>query len=158
MKQFMLLHITQNKIQIYVEPGHKSTWDFVVKYREPHKRIRTPKHIHLMVDLFAKRAGNPQLCNAFVSHIINNIIQVVTPVSQFPPRLQVFTLSHSQTFNQLDQYGDYSTEFFLIIVELIMIQEKTNYPSGTMTLRLFQQFQNNADIFTIISMATLRKR
>jgi len=58
--------------------------------------------------------------------------------------------------NGLNQYGDYSTEFFLVIVALIMIQERTNYPSGTMTLRLFQQFQNNADIFTIISMATFR--
>jgi hypothetical protein len=152
----MLLHTTHNQVEIYVKPGSKSAWDFVVKYREPHKRVRTPKHIHLMVDLFAKRAGNPQLCHAFVSHIINNIIQKVTPVSQFPPVLQVFTLSHSQAFNGLNQYGDYSTEFFLVIVELIMIQERTNYPSGTMTLRLFQQFQNNADIFTIISMATFR--
>ncbi|APB33922.1 hypothetical protein GlitD10_1598 [Gloeomargarita lithophora Alchichica-D10] len=151
-----LLYTTQNQVQIYVETGRKSACDFVVKYREPRKRIRTPKHIHLMVDLFAKRAGNQQLCNAFVNHIINNIIQVVAPTSQFPPTLQVFALSHSTTFNLLDQYGDYSTEFFLIIVELIMIQEKTNYPNGKMNLQLFQQFRNNADIFTIVSKATFR--
>jgi len=76
----MPFYTTRNQVEIYVKPGSKSDCDFVVRYREPRKRQRTPKHIHLIVDLFAKRAGDPQLCHAFVSHIINNIIQKITPV------------------------------------------------------------------------------
>jgi len=44
----MLLHTTQNQIEVYVEPGSKSAGDFVVKYREPHQRVRTPKHRALL--------------------------------------------------------------------------------------------------------------
>jgi hypothetical protein len=31
----MLLHTTHNQVEIYVKPGSKSAWDFVVTYKEP---------------------------------------------------------------------------------------------------------------------------
>lgn len=151
-----LLYTTARKVEIFAEPGKKSPLDFIVQYREPNKRLRTPKHIHLVVDLFAKRTGNLALTNALLDHIIENIILRVMPVSEFPPRLQTFTLAHVKAFEDLDNYGEYSVEFLLVITELIMIQEKTNYPQGKINLDLFRKLRAGADIFTIVSAATFR--
>jgi hypothetical protein len=39
-----------------------------------------------------------------------------------------------------------------------MVQEKTNYPDGTMNLDLFRLFREGADIFSVVSAATFRGR
>ena len=151
-----IIHRTSNNVDIYVENGDKSPNDFIVKYQEPGKHKRTPKHIHLIVDLFAKRTGNPTITNALLDHIINNIINAVKPISQFPPSITIYNPNTAKSFSDLDKYGEYSIEFILVVIELIMIQEKTNYPRGTMNLKLFQTFRNGGDIFQIVSAATFR--
>lgn len=151
-----IIYTTANQVEIQVENGSKSPNDFIVRYREPNKRIRTPKHIHLIVDLFAKRTGNLSLTNALVDHIIQNIILKVVPAVSFPPSLQIFEPAYVSQFQPLSQYGEYSVEFLLVMTELIMIQEKTNYPNGTINLNLFQKFRNGADIFSIVGAATFR--
>lgn len=78
------IYTTAEQVEIYVEPGNKSLNDFIVKYREPSKRMRTPKHIHLVVDLFAKRTGNFALTNALLDHVIQNIILKISPADSFP--------------------------------------------------------------------------
>jgi len=118
--------------------------------------MRTPKHIHLVVDLFAKRNGHNQLTNKFLHHVIDNIILKIKPSSTFPPQLQVFCHEHSRLFEELDSFGEYTVEFLLVIIELIMIQERTNYPKGTLNLKLFQNLLKGADIFSIVSAATFR--
>jgi len=151
-----IVYTTANQVEIHVEHGSKSPHDFIVKYREPNKRLRTPKHIHLVVDLFAKRTGNLTLTNTLVDHIIQNIILKVAPADSFPPSLQIFKPSDVTQFQKLSQYGEYSVEFLLVMTEFIMIQEKTNYPSGTINLDLFQKIRDGADIFSIVSAATFR--
>lgn len=37
-----------------------------------------------------------------------------------------------------------------------MIQEKSNYPNGTLNLHLFERFRAKADIFSVVSTATFR--
>jgi hypothetical protein len=137
-----------------VEKGKKSQFDFKVRYLEPGKRARTPKHIHIIIDLYLKSSGNPSLTTSLIDHIINNIIMKVMPATTFPPSLQVFSLNHAAQFAGLNPYGEYGVEFLLVLVELLMIQEKTNYPNGTLNLSLFQKFRNNADIFSVVSAAT----
>ncbi|MCA1899862.1 MAG: hypothetical protein LDL50_04045 [Chloroflexi bacterium] len=151
-----VIYTTANQVEIHVENGSKSPNDFIVRYREPNKRVRTPKHIHLIVDLFAKRTGNLPLTNALLDHIIRNIILKVEPAVSFPPSLQIFKPAHINQFHELSEYGEYSIEFLLVMIELIMIQEKTNYPDGTINLDLFQKFRDGADIFSIVSAATFR--
>ncbi len=153
-----LIHTTKTGTRIYAERGSKSQNDFKVTYDEPGKRTRTPKHIHLIVDLYLKRAGNPLLTNQLVDHIINNLVQKVQPVSVFPPKLQVFQPQHVQQFQALDAFGEYSVEFLLVVTELVLIQEKTNYPNGKMSYELFSKFRNGADIFTVIHAAAFRGR
>lgn len=151
-----IIYTTSNQVQIHVEQGSKSPNDFIVKYHAPNRKLRTPKHIHLVVDLFAKRTGDISLTNALVDHMIQNIILKVKPADCFPPSLQIFSPSDAIQFQKLNQYGEYSAEFLLVTTELIMIQEKTNYPTGTINLNLFQKIRDGADIFSIVSAATFR--
>lgn len=152
-----LLYRTANGIEIFVEPGKKSAQDFIVRYKEPAKRLRTPKHIHIIVDLFAKHTGDPTLTTRFIRHILNDIIQAVTPLDAFPPTLQIFSPQTAESFSPLDAYGEYTVEFLLVVIELLMLQEKTNYPQGNLNRRLFQQLLEGADIFSIVSTATFRR-
>ncbi|MGQ9803045.1 MAG: hypothetical protein ACUVSH_04275 [Anaerolineae bacterium] len=105
-----------------------------------------------------KRTGDRYLTLQLVDHIINEIILKVRPSNSNPPLLQLFSPDHVTRFQTLDKYGEYSVEFLLVISELIMIQEKTNYPQGVMNLNLFRLFRDEADIFSVVSAATFRGR
>lgn len=85
------IHTTSNGVIIYVSKGGKSLYNFKVRYREPGKRVRTPKHIHLIIDLYMKRAGDRRLTLQLVDHIINEIILGVSPSKSNPPVLQIFS-------------------------------------------------------------------
>ncbi len=122
----ILIHQTERNVEIFVEPGRKSAYDFIVRYREPGKRTRTPKHIHLVVNIFAKRTGDENLTNRLLKHIINDIILQVHPAQSYPPRLEIYTPATRQTSRPFEAFGEYSVEFLLIVTELLMLQEKTN--------------------------------
>ena len=160
MVQYFTIFKTKEGVEVIISKGSKSQspFDFKVRYREPGKRVRTPKHIHLIIDLYMKLARNEELTMKLVDHIINDIILKIKPATKFPPELQVFNPEQVKQFEELNQYGEYSVEFILVVAELIMIQEKTNYPNGTMNLTLFQKFRNKEDIFSVVSAATFRNR
>ena len=145
--------------EIYVERGNKSPNDFVVRYLDPNVgHLRTPKHIHLVVDLYMKSSGDRLLTAALVDHILGNILARARPSQSYPPQLQVFSQEHVPAFKALEQFGEYPLDFLLVVLELIIIQEKTNYPRGTMNLELFRRFREGGDIFSVVSLATFRGR
>ena len=150
------IYTARNGAVIGVVKGGKSLYNFRVKYREQGKAERTPKHMHIIIDLYMKSVGNEQLTMHMVDHIINDIILKVSPAKSFPPKLQIFQPSHAQAYRQLDKYEEYPVDFLLVVTELIQIQEKTNYPTGTLNLNLFQLFRGKADIFSVVSAATFR--
>lgn len=161
MEEHTKLYKTKENTEILVSKGSKkeSPYDFKVHYREPGKRVRTPKHIHLIIDLYMKLARNKELTMELVDHIINDIILKIKPATKFPPELQVFDPEQIKQFEELNHYGQYSVEFILVVLELIMIQEKTNYPTGTMNLKVFETFRDkHEDIFSVVSAATFRNR
>ena len=152
-----LLHQTQDGTIIYVQPGTKSKYDFIVKYKAPHKRLRTPKHIHIAVDLLMKRAGNPVLTRDFIGFILTRVLPYLKPASTFPPALEIVHSGWFHRFNGLDQYGEYSAEFLSVTIELLALQEKTNYPNGSLHTRLFRAlYADPVDIFKIVSIASWR--
>ena len=151
-----LIYTTRKGVKIFVSKGGKSQFNFKVQYQEPGKAVRTPKHIHLIIDLYMKRTGNKQLTMELVDHIVNNIILKVQSSTINPPKIQVFSSEHVEQFKELDNYGEYPVEFLLIVTELIMIQEKTNYPNGVLNLNLFKKFREEKDIFSVVSVATFR--
>lgn len=142
-----LLWTTKAGWEIFVKKGGKSPQDFVVRYRQPGKRLRTPKHIHIAVDLYAKRTGNPGLVREFCAHLVRRF-QQIAPLDAYPPRIRL-DADDVRRFEPLGQWGEYDAEFLLAVNELLILQEKTNYPQGTATLA-WAKFPD-ADVFTIVS-------
>jgi hypothetical protein len=140
---------------VSVRPGKKSAYDFKVIYREPSKRTRTPRHVHLIVELYVKQAHDNALTMRLRDHLLD-IYDKLTPMTQYPPTLQVFQSGHDEPFRSLDAVGEFSTEFLLVVSELIFIQEKTNYPTGSMTQNLYRAF-GVKDRFGVIGMVSQTK-
>lgn len=148
------LYRTQRGTVIGVASGRKSKNDFRVLYRESGKRPRTPKHVHLIVDLYAKLTGNRELTMALRDHLLQ-VQEQVHPAERYPPEVQVFRPQQVTGFAPLNQFGEYDIEFLLVVSELIMIQEKTNYPAGHLNRDLWRAF-GREDIFRVVSTATFR--
>jgi hypothetical protein len=55
----------------------------------------------------------------------------------------------------LESMGEFTVELLLVVTELIGIQEKTNYPEGSLTESLYRDF-GVADRFSVIQKATWR--
>jgi hypothetical protein len=151
------IYQTQRGDTIFVVQGAKSKFDFIVKYRSPRKRIRTPKHIHLLIDLYAKITGNENLAMKLIDHIIT-LIEKVKPETTFPPELEFFSDADVMAFSELDRFGEYSAEFLLVLIELILRQEKTNYPNGVLSLSFFNAIRRKADIYSIVNIASFNRR
>jgi len=151
-----VVYVDSRGTKIIVEPGQKSKHDFRVKYQEKGKRERTPKHIHIIIDLYMKLIGNDSLTMQLVDYLITDVIDVVQPSTKYPPTLQVFQSPSAQKFRPLDTYGEYPVDFLMVVTELIQIQEKTNYPTGTFNRKLFESFRKRNDIFVVVSHATFR--
>jgi hypothetical protein len=153
-----LIWTTQEGVEIAVERGSKSqsAHDFVVRFRDPNRsrRWRTPKHIHLIVELYVKEAYEPILTHQLRDYLVG-VFQQIQPISSYPPQLQVYKPGDEQQFARLNAVGEFSVEFLLVVSELIFIQEKTNYPQGSLTQELYMAF-GKEDRFSVINRATYR--
>ena len=154
---FRLVYTTKDNVQIGVYPGKKpeSPYDFIVKFREPNKRERTPAHVHLIVEMYVKHAYNASLTLKLRDQILKMLSQI-KPINSFPPNLQFFQLEHTEPFKELDKIGEFPVEFLLVVTELMAIQEKTNYPTGSLTENLYKDF-GVKDRFQVIQKAVLKR-
>jgi len=152
-----LVYTTRANVQICIYPGKKqeSSYDFIVKFKEPNKRERTPAHIHLIVEMYIKYAYNSALTLKLKEHILK-MFKEVKSINSFPPILQFFKPEHINTFKELDNVGEFTIEFLLVVTELIAIQEKTNYPVGSLTESLYKDF-GVKDRFQVIQKAILKR-
>jgi hypothetical protein len=152
-----LVYTTKENVQICVYPGKKpeSPYDFIVKFRELNKRERTPAHVHLIVEMYVKHAHNPSLTLKLKEHILTMLGQI-KPINSFPPTLQFFKPEHIEQFKDLDKVGEFTIEFLLVVTELMAIQEKTNYPEGSLTESLYKDF-GVKDRFQVIQKAVLKR-
>jgi hypothetical protein len=151
-----LIYTTKANVRFEVYPGSKqqSHYDFIVKFRESNKRERTPAHVHLIVEMYVKHAYNPSLTLKLKDHILMMLSQI-KGVNSFPPSLQFFKPEHIESFKELDKVGEFTVEFLLVAIELVAIQEKTNYPTGTLTENLYKNF-GVKDRFSVIQTAVWR--
>lgn len=151
-----LVYTTMENVRFEVYPGSKqqSPYDFIVKFREPNKRERTPAHVHLIIEMYVKHAYNPSLTLRLRDHILKMLNQI-SPVNLFPPTLQFYKPEHVDQFKELDKVGEFTVEFLLVAIELVAIQERTNYPTGTLTENLYKSF-GVKDRFQVIQKAIWR--
>jgi len=98
--------------------------------------------------------GNKELALKLRDHMLS-VFDRISPVRYFPPKLQVFNPSDVDRFKELNGFGEYDVEFLLVVSELLMIQEKTNYPLGSMTQQMYAAF-GREDIFGVVSSASFR--
>ena len=70
--------------------------------------------------------------------------------------MQFFKPENIIPFQDLDNVGEFTVEFLLVTAELIAIQEKTNYPEGSLTESLYNDF-GVKDRFSVINKAVLKR-
>ena len=140
--------------------GQRPALDIIVKYKQPGKVLRTPKHIHWVIDLLIKKEHAGTLANNFVEYLIKLYDHVDSFCSE-DDRLNRVLVSDSnkddtKAFQALNSFGEYSIEFTCYILELIAIQEKTSSPSAFMFRNVLSSILNGAEIFRVVGAATHR--
>lgn len=141
--------------------GANPNLDIIIKYQEPGKQVRTPKHLHWAIDLIIKKEHEPDLTKEFISYLLQmwNVVQPFrSKEEQQMCEIRLSDLDLISRFEPLDEYGEYSVEFIAKVMELIMIQEKTGLDDAFMFQGVLQSIYEDQDIFTIVASASYNGR
>ena len=144
---------------IYVFQGSLSQFDIVIKYRKDGKRIRTPKHIHWVVDVLMKMQGNDTLTKRYLL-AIQNCWNSCVPLTNNDYNTLKALIEDGECDMDIEQYialnafGKYDVEFLYVLMELLAVQEKTNREDAYMFGNIIDELlESDRDIFRIISSA-----
>ena len=100
--------------------------DFIVKYKEPTKKLRTPSHTHWIVDLLVKSEFNKEMVRGFVQKYLD-LYDIMVPFDSVEER-NTYQLEHVtgslEDFRELDGQGYLGVEFLSTIIELFILCEK----------------------------------
>jgi len=106
--------------------GGNPELDFIVKYKEKGKRLRTPSHTHWIVDLLVKSERNKEM----VGRYIDDMIEMYENVEPFKTHNErdsyelVFSPFANEKYNELNGSGYYSMETLTTFIELFSKCEK----------------------------------
>ena len=144
---------------IYVFQGTLSQFDIVIKYKEDGTRIRTPKHIHWVVDILMKMQGNEALAKRYL-RAIQNCWNACVPLTNNDYATLKALIENGENDIDIEQYfalnafGEYDVEFLYVLMELLAVQEKTNRADAYMFGKIIEELlEADRDIFKIISTA-----
>lgn len=144
---------------IYVFQGTLSQFDIVIKYKKDGTRIRTPKHIHWVVDILMKMQGNELLAKKYLQAIQacwnscvpltnNDYVTLKTLIENGENDIDI------EQYFSLNAFGEYDVEFLYVLMELLAVQEKTNRADAYMFGKIIEELlETDRDIFKIISTA-----
>ena len=115
------------KVAIYQgSRGENPDLDFIVKYKEKGKRLRTPSHTHWIVDLLVKAEYNKNLLSSYVTDLIN-VYDGTTPFTSVEER-DTYELTKMNDMEDkywlLNGHGYYSVKTLTSLVELFSKCEK----------------------------------
>ena len=106
--------------------GENPDLDFIVKYREPGKRLRTPSHTHWIVDLLVKAEYNKGLVRGFVYNMLEKYDEM-DPFQTVEERngyeLEVKD-QLDRVYNELNGHGYYPMDTLTAFIELFTRCEK----------------------------------
>ena len=104
--------------------GENPNLDFIVKYKEKGKRLRTPSHTHWIVDLLVKCEYSKEIVGEYVQTMLD-YYERTEPFNTVEERNN-YELSFYLTFNydSLNQHGYYSIETLTAFIELFTKCEK----------------------------------
>ncbi|MGN0803930.1 MAG: hypothetical protein ACI4MS_00920 [Candidatus Coproplasma sp.] len=144
---------------LYVFQGTISEFDIFIKYKKDNLRMRTPKHIHWVVDVLIKMQWQKRLTIKFLREI-KKIWNTCIPLSNNDYTTLKSLIENALSkieiakFKTLDKYGEYSTDFLFVLMYLLSVQEKTNRADAYMFGSIIDELLNdNYDIFKIVSTA-----
>ncbi len=106
--------------------GQRPELDFIVKYKEPSKRLRTPSHTHWIVDLLIKGECNKSLTKEFVEDLIkiyDSSVRFTTVESRDNYQLRYYDELKTK-YMELNNHGQMSVQMIISLVELFSMCEK----------------------------------
>ena len=106
--------------------GERPDLDFIVKYKEEGKRLRTPSHTHWIVDLLVKAETNHTVLLEFVDDLIK-MYDETTPFKSLDEMRQYQLKSPvllSGKYQVLQGHGYYSIQTLSAFIELFSKCEK----------------------------------
>jgi hypothetical protein len=135
--------------------GERPDLDFIVKYKEEGKRLRTPSHTHWIVDLLVKAEVNKSVLLEYVNDMIE-VYDNTVPFKSVEER-NVYTLKKttlmSSKYRVLQGHGYYSIETLTSFIELFSICEKQSTGAfmfrGLLTL-VKQYCEGTKDFYQIV--------
>ena len=139
--------------------GANPDHDILIKYQEQGKRLRTPKHIHWVIDLLIKKEHNRKLTLEFMKYLRNMYEKVEAFKSKEDRKnceLKQTTLAKLKPFEELNEYGEYKVEFIGHLIELMIKMEKNMPPEKPARVfrELMESMINGKELFVIVSKAT----
>ena len=139
--------------------GHNPDHDILIKYQEEGKRVRTPKHIHWVIDVLIKKEHNKELTLKFLKYLRDMYDRVngfCSKEDREKCELTETTSEKLKEFEELNDYGEYSVEFVGHLIELMIKMEKNMPPEKP--ARVFRELMDamvqEKEIFVVVSKAT----
>ncbi len=139
--------------------GANPDHDILIKYQENGKRLRTPKHIHWVIDLLIKKEHNRELTLKFMKYLREMYERVESFKSKEDREkciIKETTKEKLKIFEELNKYGEYKVEFIGHLIELMVKMEKNTPPEKP--ARVFKELMDamiqEKEIFVIVSKAT----
>ena len=134
--------------------------DFRTQYRDPGTtgRWRTPKHEHVAADILLKGFDYPGALDDLVGYF-REILEHHEPTWQYPTPSQVGTVNpavRSELVRRIQVKHLFHTEDLLQVYELIVWQEITRYPNGTLSWRILD-YVSRGDLFAAVGLATRKQ-
>ncbi|MBI4116151.1 hypothetical protein HY449_00220 [Candidatus Pacearchaeota archaeon] len=111
--------------------GYIPEHDILIKYQENGKKVRTPKHIHWVIDLLIKKEHNKRLTLEFMKYL-RNMYDRVEGFKSKQDRTNFILKETSKEklkpFEELNKWGEYKVEFIGHLIELMIKMEKNTPP------------------------------
>ena len=138
--------------------GENPDLDFIVKYREPGKRLRTPSHTHWIVDLVVKGEVKKELTLSFV----NSLITIYDNTEAFTTQEErnSYDLTYvdglMECYSSLNNVGSLPVELIVTLVELFCKCEKQStgaFMFKSMLTLIKEYLQGKKDYYQVIGVS-----
>lgn len=144
------------------ERGQNPELDFVVKYKEEGKRLRTPSHTHWIVDLLVKGSHNSIFKMNYLLSFVNDLIKIYDESVKFSSvqERNTYDLKYPEVMgnkhSQLRGHGYYTVETITAFVELFSKCEKQSDDAfmfrGLLTL-VKEYCEGKKDFYQIVGLS-----
>ncbi len=139
--------------------GYIPDHDILIKYKEEGKRLRTPKHIHWVIDLLIKKEHNRELTLKFMKYLrdmYERVEKFTSKENRAKFELKETTDQKLKEFEELNNYGEYKVDFIGHLIELMIKMEKNTPPEKPARVfrELMEAMIQEKEIFVIVSKAT----